>query len=376
MYKSKKSYLKQSLISLIFIAAILVVTQSCQSPQGISKELWGEVDGKQVWLYTITNNSGASIQLTNYGGIITSIKVPDRDGKLDDVVLGFDNLQQYLDPNPCFGATIGRFANRIKNAEFTIDSIRYELEKNNGNNCSHGANEFDRTTWDSEIVHEEKGEGVRFHYLSPDGSHGFPGNLDVYATYLFNDQNEVYIRFEAETDKATHVNLTQHSYFNLNGVKAPIYEHLIKIDADNYTAIDEEIVPTGEISTVKNTDWDLTSLTRMGDNIHKLDFNGYHYCYVFNKEVGEMKKVIEVVEPVTGRTMEVITTQPGVQFYSGNSISDQLVGKYGIKYGNHMAFCLETEHLPNTPNLENFPSTLIRPGQKYQEEVVYKFGVQ
>lgn len=375
MHSLKIISTKQSLWAMIFLLLSFTVFQSCDRKQEVTKKMWGKVAGKQIWLYTVTNNQGASLQLTNYGGIITSIKVPDRNGKLGDVVLGFDNLKQYVDPNPCFGATIGRFANRIRNGEFSINGIHYVLEKNDGKNCIHGGNEFDKAVWDGEIVHEAKGDGVRFHYLSTDGSKGFPGNLDVYASYLFTNQDEVYVRFEAETDKTTPVNITQHSYFNLNGVTGPIYNQRVKIDADNYTEIDDEIIPTGIISPVKNTDWDLTSLTRIGDNIQKLDHDGYHYCYVFNKKPDELKKVIEVIDPDSGRTLEVSTTQPGVQFYTGNSISEQLVGKYGIQYGKHMACCLETQHLPDSPNHPNFPSSILKPGQKYMQVTVFKFGL-
>jgi len=357
---------------LIFLSLIL----GCAKEQSVSRELWGEVNGQQIWHYTITNPNGASLKVTNYGGIITSVNVPDKDGKLEDVVLGFDNLKQYLEPNPCFGATIGRFANRIKHGTFTIDSIAYNLDTNEGKHCIHGANEFNTAVWESEIVREDSGVGVRLHYLSVDGTKGFPGNLDAFVTYLFSPENEVIVRFEATTDKATHVSMTQHSYFNLNGVKAPVYDHLIQIAASNYAEIDEEIVPTGVVAPVKGTDWDLTSLTRMGDNIHKLNNNGYHFCYVFDKEPGELRKVIEVFEPQSGRTLEVTTTQPGVQFYSGNAINNQLSGKQGIQYGPHMAFCLETQHLPDSPNQPLFPSTLLRPGKKYQEQVIYKFGIK
>ncbi len=370
----QKNCTSVSLTLLMF--AFLITVVGCSKEQQISRDLWGEVNDQQIWHYSITNPSGASMQVTNYGGIITSLNVPDKNGKLDDVVLGFDNLGQYLDPNPCFGAVIGRFANRIKQGTFAIDSVIYQLETNEGKHCIHGANEFNTAVWASEVVREESGIGVRLHYMSVDGTKGFPGNLDAYVTYLFSPENELIVRFEATTDKPTHVSMTQHSYFNLNGAKAPIYEHLIRIDAKNYTAIDEEIVPTGEIATVKNTNWDLTSLTRMGDNMKHLNHNGYHFCYVFDKKPGELKPVIEVFEPQSGRTLDVITTQPGVQFYSGNAISDQLIGKQGIQYGQHMAFCLETQHLPDSPNQPLFPSTLLRPGEKYQEQVIYKFGVK
>ncbi len=347
----------------------------CKShKQDVLKENWGEVNGKPAFLYTLSNNNRMTVKLTNYGGIITSILVPDKNGISEDVVLGFDNLQQYLDPNPCFGATIGRYANRIRGGKFTIDSINYQLKQNDKTHCSHGANEFDRSLWDGEIIKNKLGKGIKFHHFSKDGTNGFPGNLNVYVTYTLTENNAIHVQFEATTDKSTHVSLTQHSYFNLTALKDKIYNHKIQIKADNYTEIDEDIVPTGKISTVLNTDWDLTKMTRIGDNIHKLNHGGYHYCYIFNKPLNKLEEVIKVIEPTSGRTLTVSTTQPSVQFYSGNSIGS-FTGKNSIQYGQHDAFCLETEHLPDSPNQSNFPSTLLNPGEKYNEVVIYDFGV-
>lgn len=358
----------------ILLSLLLLIDGCNPKKHHIQQEVWGEVQGKQVYLYTLSNSHGMEMKVTNYGGIITSILVPDQKDKLSDVVLGFDNLQQYLEPNPCFGATIGRFANRIRDAKFKIEENTYQLTKNDGEHCIHGANEFDRVVWDCEV--DDSNNAIRLHYLSADGTNGFPGNLDVLVTYTLSEENAVHVKFEAETDKATHVNMTQHSYFNLNGGKDLIFDHQIKIDADNYTEIDEFIIPTGNLATVKGTDWDLTKLARIGDNIHNLDHAGYHFCYVFNKPDGVLKKVIEVFEPGSGITLEVSTTQPGVQFYSGNKISTDLIGKNGIKYGPHIAFCLETQHFPDTPNHPDFPSTLLRPNEKYEEVVIYDFGIE
>lgn len=364
----------QCFFSLKVLLALLIIFSQCTTKKSnIKQEVWGNTHDKEVYLYTLKNSNGMVLKITNYGGIITSIMVPDKNGVLADVVLGFDNLQQYLEPNPCFGATIGRFANRIRDAKFEIDGTTFQLTKNAGGHCIHGANEFDRIVWDSEVLEAEN--AVKLYYLSKNGTNGFPGNLEVYVTYKLTENNAIEVKFEATTDKATHVNLTQHSYFNLNGGKELIYNHQIKINADNYTAIDEHIIPTGEMFTVIGTDWDLTEMTRIGDNIHKLDHNGYHYCYAFNNYNSELQKVIEVVDPESGRTMDVITTQPGVQFYSGNSISDELIGKGGKRYGPHTAFCLETQHFPDTPNHSNFPSTLLLPGEKYEEVVIYDFGI-
>jgi len=337
---------------------------------------WGEADGQEVKLFTLINSNGLVIKLTNYGAILTSVMVPDREGNFDDVVLGFDKLDQYLGNDPCFGATIGRFANRIRNARFSIGDSIYVLTANDNRHCIHGGfNGFHTKVWDYEVIQSDTSAGVKFHYLSIDGEEGFPGNLNSYVTYSLNDNNEIAINFRAETDKPTHVSFTHHSYFNLTGLKDQIFDHQVKIDADHYLGIDEDIVPTGEILPVKNTTRDMRQLTRIGENIYKMAHKGYHFCYVFNKETDAGEWVIEVREPVSGRKLEVYTTQPGVQFYTGNSIGDRFTGKYGIHYGDHDALCLETQHFPDSPNHENFPTTLLLPGDLYNETVIYKFSV-
>ena len=347
-----------------------------QEHSGVTFKNWGTANGENVFLYTLTNDNGMVVKLTNFGGTITSILAPDKNGKFKDVVLGFDNLEQYKAEHPCFGATIGRVANRIRNGQFKIGETTYQLSQNSNEHCLHGGNEFDRVVWASKIVVNDQGPSVQLHHLSKDGTMGFPGTLDSYVTYTLTNDNSLIAHYEATTDKATHVNMTQHSYFNLNGMEDKIYDHIITIDADTYTEIDEEIIPTGKLAPVKGTDWDLTTPTPLGENIHKLDFNGYHYNYVFNKAVGELKKVIEVWEPKSGRTMTISTTQPGVQFYSGNGIGDTFTGKNHIKYADHMAFCLETQHFPDTPNHANFPSTLLLPGEKYDETAIFHFGIK
>jgi len=336
---------------------------------------WGSVENKPVSLFTLTNAQGMQVKLTNFGGIITSIVVPDAKGAFTDVVLGFDNLQQYVDGHPCFGATIGRYANRIRNARFILDGQTYQLKANNGKHCIHGGPQgFDKRVWQAKAVRSPLGPAVRLRYLSSDGEEGFPGNLHTTVTYTLTQDNALHCRFEAQTDKPTHVSLTQHSYFNLNGCRATVHDHQIKIAAQHYTEIDEDIVPTGKIGSVKGTEWDLSSMTRMGDHLHKLDHGGYHFNYIFDKAVGQLAPVIQVRDPHSGRTLEVSTTQPGVQFYSGNNIPDHLVGKNKIQYGPHLAFCLETQHYPDSPNHPHFPSTVLRPGEKYNHVVIYKLG--
>ncbi|OEJ99017.1 hypothetical protein A8C32_07515 [Flavivirga aquatica] len=341
----------------------------------VNKKVWGEVEGKEVYLYSLTNSKGMEVKLTNYGGIITSIFTSDKNGKFDDVVLGFDNLQQYItSPNGSMGATIGRFANRIKNGRFVIDGISYQLPLNNGAHTLHGGFEFEKTVWDSEIIKTKLGNGIQLHYLSKDGQMGFPGNLDVYVTYTLTEENAIHVSFEATTDKATHVNFTQHSYFNLAGGKELIYDHLVKIEADNYLEFDEDVNATGRTLPLKGKSWDLSCKTRLGDQIHNIHLNGYHHCYVLNKPKDSLRIVAEALEPKYGRTLKVSTTQPGIVFYASNVLSDTVVGKYRIKYRPHAAFCIETQDYPDAPNQPNFPSTLLNPGEKYEEVVIYDFG--
>lgn len=315
------------------------------------------------------------MDVTNYGGIITSLMVPDKEGKMDDVVLGFDNLQQYVDPNPSIGAVIGRFANRITNGQFTIGVKDYQVTTDKKGHALHGGGEFEKAVWESEIVQNEMGNGIRLSYFSKDGKHGFPGNVQSYVTYTLTDANAVHVKFEAETDQATHVNMTQHSYFNLNGGKELIYNHLIHINAKEFTELDESAIPTGVISTLKGKAWDLSVPTRIGDKIHEVPLNGYHHCYVLDKPLGALEKVATVIEPKSGRILEVSTTQPGIVLYASNVLGDKIIGKYGIQYGPHAAFCIETQHYPDAPNYNDFPSTLLLPSEKYNEIVIYDFGI-
>ena len=377
-YRNNRKSLKR--INLLLFPVFILSMISCNVGHNpdlkINSDSWGEADGKEVKLFTLTNNNGMVIKLTNYGAILTSVVVPDRDGHFDDVVLGFDNLEQYKGNDPCFGATIGRFANRIRNARFSIGDSTYVLSANDKSHCIHGGpNGFHTRVWDGEVIKNDTVVGIKFHYFSKDGEEGFPGNLNAYVTYTLNDLNEIAIHFQGETDQPTHVNFTHHSYFNLTGMKDKIIDHQVRIDADQSLAIDEDIVPTGDLLPVYNTIRDLNKFTRIGEHIYKMNHNGYHYCYVFNKETGTGDWVIEVREPYSGRELDVYTTQPGVQFYTGNSIGDNFTGKYGKKYGNYDGICLETQHFPDSPNHEHFPSTLLLPGDKYDETVIYKFSV-
>ncbi|MBD0401453.1 aldose epimerase family protein [Flammeovirga sp. EKP202] len=342
----------------------------------LTQKEWGKDGTEKIFLLDIKNPNGMHIQLTNYGAILVKAEVPDRNQKMEDVVLGFDNLAQYQKPNPLFGATVGRFANRIRNGEFEIEGVKYQLNTKGEKHAIHGGGEFSSAVWKVESTFKDKHKaGVIFFYFSKDGSNGFPGNVQSKVTYTLTDKNEIKIDFEATTDKDTHISMTNHSYFNLNGMKNTILDQKIKIDANSITAIDKDIVPTGQLEDIRNTEKDLTVQKAIGENIFKLSNNGYHFCYVFNKENGKAKKVIEIVDPTSGRTLNVITTQPSVQFYTGNSLDGKFVGKEGKAYGKHIAFCLETQHLPDTPNHPNFPSSLVKAGETYKETVIYQFGI-
>ena len=356
----------------------LVLTMLFQSGTTLAsngeREIWGEVDGKPVYLFSITNSNGMMLKMTNFGARITALFVPDKNGERDDVVLGFDNLQQYVDPNPSFGATIGRFANRIRNGQFVIDGEAYELTANEAPNNLHGGGEFENAVWSGEMLSSELGTGIRFSYFSRDGSLGFPGNLEAAVTYTLTHDNAVHVEFEAETDKTTHVNFTQHSYFNLNGVRKPIHDHRVRIDADTYLVMDG-VLASGEIESLAGKPWDLSDFTRLGDRMNQIPLNGYHHNYVANKPAGKLALVAEVTDPDSGRTLRVSTTQPGVVFYAAMGLTDKTVGKYGIQYGPYFGFCLETQHHIDSPNYPEFPTTLLRPGEKYREVVVYDFGL-
>ncbi|MBK1877630.1 aldose epimerase family protein [Pelagicoccus mobilis] len=355
--------------------APILASSSAITAGSIQEEPWGTVEDKPVYLYTLTNENGMIMKITNFGGIITELHFPDRNGKLDDVVLGFDNLGDYVKPHPSFGATIGRFANRIVNGEFTIDGTTYQLTKNNGKHSIHGGGEFHKSVWASEPVTSDEGVGVRLRHFSPDGSNGYPGNLDSTVTYTLTHDNSVRVDFEATTDKPTHVAMTQHTYFNLNGAKDLIYDQLLQVDATFVTEMDEDGAPTGVISKTEGKPWDLKEQVRIGDKIHDIPLVGYHHCYILDKPVGEFAKVATLIDPLSGRQLDVSTTQRGLVVYASNGLSDEFVGKYGIRYGVHKAICLETHALPASPDYSHFPSTVLYPEDKYHETVIYSFGL-
>lgn len=335
-------------------------------------------DGTAIDLYILKNAKGATAKVITYGAILTELWVPDRTGKLGDVVLGFDNLQGYLGKHPWFGATVGRVANRIAKGKFTLDGKEYSLEINDPpNNLHSGSKDLSRVVWKAEPVHERNGAAVRFTYDSPDGDEGFPGNLSVTVLYRLTNNNELQLEYTAKTDKATPVNLTNHSYFNLDGDKN-ILGQVLELNAEKYTQVDAALIPTGEIRAVKGTPLDFTHPVAIGARIAEMQGNpgGYDHNFVLSAEAGKLKLAARVFAPASGRQMEVWTTEPGVQFYSGNFLDGTITGKRGVVYGKHSGFCLETQHYPDAVNHPAFPSVILRPHSIYSTQTIYKFSTR
>ncbi|MBN2161608.1 MAG: galactose mutarotase [Pontiellaceae bacterium] len=330
--------------------------------------------GEEVDEYILKNASGMKVKVITYGAAIVSIEAPDAKGHMADVVLGFDDMAGYLSTgNPYFGCCCGRFANRLAKGTFTIDGTEYSVAINNGPNGLHGGLVgFDKKVWKAEIV----GDGaVKLSLLSPDGEEGYPGNLAVELIYTLTDENELKLEYRATTDRKTILNLTNHSYFNLAG-SGSVHNHLIHINADRYTVVDEHSTPTGELRPVAGTEMDLLEATPIGKNIHQVQGLGYDHNYCINQAAaGELTVAAFVVEPHSGRTMECLTTEPGVQFYTGNYI-EHVKGKNGAIYDKQEGFCLETQHYPDSPNHPEFPSTELKPGDTYTQTTIYRFGVQ
>ena len=330
------------------------------------RQPFGAVNGTAIEQFILTNRQGIEVRAISYGGIITSITTPDRDGAVADIVLGFNTIDGYTGDHPYFGALVGRYANRIAHGRFTIDGAEYRLATNDGGHHLHGGlRGFSSVAWKAEPLQGRN--GVVFTYSSGDGEEGYPGNLAVRISYELTDANELVIDYEATTDQATHVNLTQHSYFNLAGEgSGDVLAHELSIDAHSYTPVDRMLIPTGAIAPVEGTRFDFRNSRAIGE--------GYDHNWVLNGHAGVMRRVARAFEPHSGRTLEVATTEPGVQFYTGNSLDNRLIGKSGRGYGKYGGFCLETQHYPNTPNQPNFPATLLRPGELYRTKTVYTFG--
>ncbi|MCP8897701.1 aldose epimerase family protein [Gilvimarinus xylanilyticus] len=339
-------------------------------------------DGREAQLYTLTNEQGMSVKITNYGGIITELWAPDKNGTSADVVLGFDKLEDYLDGSPYFGALIGRVGNRIDGGKFTLDGKIYQLAKNeNDTSHLHGGNVgFDKVLWDAETEVTEDGAELHLEYVSADGEEGYPGELTVNVTYRLTADNELYTDYKATTTKATPVNLTQHSYFNLAG-KGSVEDQLMMINADKYTPINDVLIPTGKLADVAGTPFDLGEPKAIGAEVNadhpQLKIaGGYDHNYVLNKpQEGEMSLAAEVVDPQSGRVLQVHTTEPGIQFYSGNFLDGTLTGKGGEVYEKHAGFCLEPQHFPDSPNQSNFKSIILQPGDVYSSTMTFSFSV-
>jgi aldose 1-epimerase len=371
--------------------AAAATTPSSAAP-GVTRAPWGNLpDGRQVELFTLTNARGVVVKVTNYGAIITEVHVPDRNGRLDDIALGYDSLAGYLRETPYFGAVVGRVANRVAKGHFTLDGQTYTLAVNNGQNSLHGGLKgFDKVLWTPTPFQGADGVGVALRYVSPDGEEGYPGTLTVDVRYTLTPRNEIVVDYRATTDKATPINLSQHSYWNLAGTgpsnppNAPLpvnSDHVLTIDASSYTPVDSTLIPTGEIASVAGTPFDFRTPTAVGARINaqnqQLKFGGgYDHNWVLdrNGRTG-LVHAARVYEPTTGRTLDVSTTEPGIQFYTGNFLDGKIVGKNGRAYPYRSTVVLETQHFPDSPNHPNFPSVILRPGQTYQSQTVFTFGV-
>jgi aldose 1-epimerase len=345
---------------------------------GMQKSAFGKTgDGQAVDLYQFTNAKGMTVKIITLGGIVTEVWAPDRDGKLANVVLGFDNLEDYLKGHPFFGTLVGRVANRIAGAKFTLDGKTYRLVANNGPNALHGGlMGFDKMIWQAEPLPADGPLGLRLTYRSKDGEEGYPGTLTVTVTYMLTTDNELKIDYSATTDKSTPVNLTNHSYFNLTGGKDNILDHVVELEADQYTPVDKTLIPTGKIVTVKDTPFDFTKPTAIGARIQQVGGKPVGYDHNFVVRGGGKKLVLaaRVHEPKSGRVLEMFTTEPGVQFYTGNFLDGKLKGHGGVVYQQYMGFCLEAQHFPDAVHHPHFPSILLEPDQTYRQTTVYKFA--
>ncbi|MCE7987610.1 MAG: galactose mutarotase [Caldilinea sp. CFX5] len=346
----------------------------------IHKQPFGQTkDGQAVDLFTLTNDHGITTQIMTYGGTIVTLRTPDRNGARGDIVLGFDTLAEYQARSPFFGCITGRYANRIANGKFTLDGVTYALATNNGPNHLHGGlRGFDKVVWQAETAQAQDEVFLHLHYRSRDGEENYPGNLAVTISYTLTNRNELRIDYRAATDKPTILNLTNHTYFNLAG-QGKILDHLMMIDADRFTPVTAALIPTGDLPPVTGTPFDFRTPTAIGARIEQsheqLRFGGgYDHNWVLNHADKGLRQVITVTEPTSGRRLDVATSQPGVQLYTGNMMPDALPGKGGQVYTKRSGFCLETQHFPDSPNQPQFPSTVLRPGEQYHETTVFAFS--
>jgi aldose 1-epimerase len=372
-------------LAILIAGIVAIVLVGCLSVHEsmlgrITKEPFGRLkDGTLVDLYTLRNPNGIEVKISNYGGTVVSIIMPDRLGLPGDVVLGFDKLDDYLTNSPFFGAIVGRYGNRIAKAKFTLEGSTYTLATNNGPNSLHGGiRGFDKVLWQARHFTSHDGQALELKYVSKDGEEGFPGTLSVTALYTLTPANELRLEFTATTDKATVANLTQHSYFNLAG-KGDILNHVLFLNADKFTPVDSTLIPTGELRSVAGTPFDFRQPTAIGARINDNDeqlklAGGYDHNFVVNNPPGKLGLVARATDPASGRVLEVFSTQPGVQFYTGNFLSGTLTGKGGWVYQRRAGFCLEAQHFPDSPNQANFPSVVLKPGEVYRNTIIFKFS--
>jgi len=345
----------------------------------VIEDAYGEIDGNKITQYTLTNPKGMSVKILNYGGTVTDIMAPDKHGKMGDVVLGYDSLSGYLQTgNPYFGCLVGRYANRIANAKFTLDGKTYQLAANDHGNTLHGGLKgFDKRIWTASDMNSDSLSSIKFSYDSKDGEEGYPGNMHTEVVYTLTGDNQLKIDYTATTDKATPVNLTNHCYFNLSaGADSTILDHELMLKADKYTPVNDKLIPTGKIDAVKGTPMDFTTAKKIGKDIAQVT-GGYDHNWVLNKNEGVLVMIGSLYHATSGRYMEVLTTQPGIQFYSGNFLDGTLKNtRGGAKYVQHAGLCLETQHFPDSPNQPSFPNTILKPGEVYKHTTVYAFSVK
>ena len=368
----------KTIIKVLVMAPFALVMLNACAPENetsMDQQEFGQThEGQTAHLFTMQNENGLEVAITNFGGIVTSIKSPNRDGHVENIVLGFEDFDNYLQEHPFFGAIIGRYANRIADGRFELDGETYQLATNDGDNHLHGGEQgFDKVLWEYEILGENS---LALSYVSEDGEEGYPGTLEVRVIYTLTPENELSIDYEAETDQATPVNLTNHSYFNLSGDQTEgILDHELTINAGQYTPVDDGLIPTGELTDVQGTPFDFTSSERIGSRIDEVE-GGYDHNYVVDHDQNDLKQVARLYEETSGRVMEVYTDKPGLQFYSGNFLDGTLQDPDGRPIEQYAALCLETQYFPDSPNQEHFPNTILREGEVYRSQTVYSFGTE
>jgi len=376
--------MKRKGITILMLASAVVLFCGFQRrPRPIKAESFGEADGQRVELYTLTNSRGVEAKITNYGATVVSLKVPDRAGRFADVLLGYDTLEDYRQSTFYVGPVIGRYANRIAGGRFTLNGKEYKLAVNNGENHLHGGLKgFDKVVWKARPLRARGGAALELTYLSPDGEEGYPGNLSVRVVYTLTERDELKIEYTATTDQDTVVNLTNHAYFNLAGQgNGDILKHKLQINADRFIPADEKSIPTGELRSVSGTPFDFRRATAIGARIEQDDEQlkfgrGYDHTFVINGRAGTLRRAATASEPVTGRVLEVWTTEPGMQLYTGNYLESTMASKGGKTYGQRHGFCLETQHFPDSPNKPHFPSTVLRKGGRFNSTTIYRFSAR